>query len=102
MPTLERFFPSDTVVCHLCDLRISSRPKMGEHYLSSHGCHLVWRCSICHTHTYTLITSMSSHYRAWWEADLRVLECRELRLPPRTKFVNIELSRGTWESLGKQ
>ncbi|KAG0444100.1 hypothetical protein HPB47_014175 [Ixodes persulcatus] len=31
---------------------------------------------------------------AWWEADLRVLECRELRLPPRTKFVNIELSRG--------
>ncbi|CAN8012979.1 unnamed protein product, partial [Ixodes pacificus] len=46
---------------------------------------------------------MSSHYRAWSEADLRVLACRELRLPPRTKFVNMELARGyvglTWQTI---
>ncbi|EEC09390.1 hypothetical protein IscW_ISCW008229 [Ixodes scapularis] len=105
MTSLERFYPPDTVVCHFCDLRIPSRIKMGEHYLSKHGCQLVWRCSICQTHTYTLSTSesMSSHYRTWSEADLRVLACGELRLPPRTKFVNMELAKGykglTWQTI---
>ncbi|CAN7950525.1 unnamed protein product [Ixodes hexagonus] len=69
---------------------------MGEHYLSSHGSQLVWRCSSCHTHTYTLSTSMlpCPPPGLWSEADLRVLAGRELALPARTKFVTKELAKG--------
>ncbi|CAN7950723.1 unnamed protein product, partial [Ixodes hexagonus] len=107
MASVERFYPPDDVTCHFCDMRLSSRIKLGEHYTSAHGVALVWRCSSCHSRTYLLSTSMSGHYtkcrrrqRAcpppgpWSEADLRVLACRELQLPPRTKFVNQELAKG--------
>lgn len=62
LSTIERLYPPEEIVCHLCDKRLTSRISLGEHYEITHSCHFIWRCSICLTKTYTKSTSMSSHY----------------------------------------
>lgn len=55
-------YPPDGLTCHYCDLSVSSREKLENHYKTLHNVPVLWVCANCLSKTANKHKVMSSHF----------------------------------------